>query len=409
MDSAPTSPSPEPTPVQSLSFVARATRLLECLRNVGVDKSRNREFLHPHYASLVLLSFFNPAMQSLRGMQQASELKAVQKKLGIRRVSIGSFSESCRVFDPELLVPLVRELLKELGPRHAGPGPHRHVPDTIPDRLARRLVAVDGTALQALPKMVRGGSDWKLHLQFRTLTGLPHRATIADGADERDVFADRLAADCLYIADRGYERYALGNRIVAAQSDYVIRAKNRPCSVLETRSSSAGARAARVISDDMVRLGPTGNTTRAEKLTHPVRRLVIAKRDRGRVRTDRPQDEEIILLTNSTRVPAEVIAAIYEMRWSIELFFRFLKQVLGCHKLFSAKSDAVDIQIYCAPIACLLLARVTGGHIGRSVYRMMVFYLQGLADEEELEACIREAKLQEAKLEPPGQPPCRTG
>lgn len=386
----------QPTPVHSLKLVARANALFERLRTAGVDKSRNREFLYSHYASLILLSFFNPALQSLRGLQQASQLKNVQKKLGVGRVSLGSLSESCRVFDPDLLVPLIEELLAELGPEHSGPGPHRRVPETIPQELARRLVAVDGTVLKALPRMVRGGSDWKLHLQFRTLSGLPHGATIAEGEDERDVLAANLEPNCVYIADRGYERYALANRIVAAKSDYVIRGKDRPFAAVETRPLTAEARVARVLSDTIVELSPNGTATRAEKPSHRVRRIVLAKRERGRVRVDRPQSEEIILLTNLTDVPAEVIAGIYEMRWSIELFFRFLKQVLGCHKLFSTRAEAVNIQIYCALIACLLLARVTGGRIRRDVYRMLCFYLQGLADEEELDECLKKARLKES-------------
>jgi Transposase DDE domain len=381
--------------VQSLKLVARANALFEKIRDAGVDKSGNREFLYSHYASLILLRFFNPAMQSVRGLQQASELKNVQKKLGVGRVSLGSLSESSRVFDPELLVPLVEELLAELGPDHSGPGPRRRVPETIPQELARRLVAVDGSALKALPRLVRGGADWKLHLQFRTLTGQPHKAAVADGADERDVLAANLAANCVYIADRGYERYALYNQIVAAKSDYVIRGKDRPFAAVQSRPLTAEARAARVVADDIVELSPTGNTTRAEKLTHRVRRIVIARRDQGRIRSDRPADEEIILLTNLVDVPAEVIAGIYAMRWSIELFFRFLKQVLGCHKLFSTHSDAVNIQVYCALIACLLLARVTGGRIRMDVYRMICFYLQGLADDEELEAYLKKARLKE--------------
>ena len=395
MESPPDASGVEPPPVHSLKLVARANALFGRLRTAGVDRSGNREFLYSHYASLILLGFFNPALQSLRGLQQASQLKSVQKKLGVGRVSLGSLSESCRVFDPDLLVPLLGELLAELGPDHAGPGPRRRVPETIPQELARRLVAVDGTALKVLPRMVRSGSDWKLHLQFRTLSGLPHRAAVADGDDERDVLAANLEPGCVYIADRGYERYALANRIVAAGSDSVIRGKDRPFAAVEARPLTAEARDARVLSDAVVHLSPTGTTTRAEKLTHRVRRIVLAKRDRGRVRPDRRASEEVILLTNLLDVPAEVIAGIYEMRWSIELFFRFLKQVLGCHKLFSTRSQSASIQIYCALIACLLLARVTGGRIRMDVYRMICFYLQGLADEEELDECLEKARLKE--------------
>ncbi|MEZ6126004.1 MAG: hypothetical protein R3C49_22985 [Planctomycetaceae bacterium] len=67
---------------------------------------------------------------------------------------------------------------------------------------------------------------------------------------------------------------------------------------------------ARVISDDIVRLSPT----RSNPLNHTIRRIVIAGRSQGRVRTDRRNSEEIILLTSLVDVPAHVIAAIYELR-----------------------------------------------------------------------------------------------
>ncbi len=386
-------------PVVGFPILARAKVLFETIRDAGVDKSQNREFRYSHFTSLILLGFFNPILQSLRGMQQASHLEAVQKKLGVEGVSLGSLSESSGVFDPDLLWPLVEKLLAELGPHHHGPGPKRNGSEAIPETLARRLVAVDGSALKALPRMVRGGSNWKLHLQFRTLTGQPVCATVADGEDERDVFAQNLEAGCIYIADRGYERYSLYNKIVSSKSDYVVRGKDRPHTVVESRPITDEGRAARVISDDIATLSPTTNATRAAKITHSVRRIVIAIRDRGRRRADRSAPEEIIILTSLLNVPAEVIAAIYELRWTIELFFRFLKQVLGCHKLFSTKPNAIAIQMYCAMIACLLLARVTGGRVRRDVFRMLCLYMQGLATLAELEAYLENARLKEARQE----------
>ena len=95
-----------------------------------------------------------------------------------------------------------------------------------------------------------------------------------------------------------------------------------------------------------------------------------------------------------------MVAALYELRWSIELFFRFLKQMLGSHKLFSTRDSAAEIQVYGALIACLLLARVTGTRVTKDVWRMMMFYLQGWADDDELDAA--NAKAQK-------QPPGRTG
>lgn len=377
--------------VQRLRLIKRAHRLFDHLHDAGVkrDKAGNRTLLYSHYASLVLLSMFNPAMQTLRGLEEASKLKKVQQKLGIAKMSLGSLSESCRVFDPQLLVPIFQQLLKDVPAHHAGPGPRRSISPTIPQELAEKLRVVDGSTLRVLPQIVQSVAkgSWKIHLQFRPLAGLPSTVMLAPEytVDERDVLAQHLEADCVYIGDLGYERYALFNQIVAAGSNYLIRGQvNRPAEVVEQRPLSEAAQAARVISDEIVVLGSSKVAPGVARLDHPVRRIVIKKRPQGRKRSDRPNQDHIILLTDLVDLPAEVIGAMYELRWCIELFFRFLKQMMSCRRLFSTKQEGIEIQVYCALIACLLLARVTGQRVTMRDYRLICFYLQGWADDEEL-------------------------
>jgi len=61
---------------------------------------------------LILLFLFNPAVKSLRSLQQTSELKNVQKKLGCPRISLGSFSEAVDVFVSGRSKPATRGRLK---------------------------------------------------------------------------------------------------------------------------------------------------------------------------------------------------------------------------------------------------------------------------------------------------------
>ena len=104
----------------------------------------------------------------------------------------------------------------------------------------------------------------------------------------------------------------------------------------------------------------------------------------GRERTDQGGRDELVLATTLVDLPAEQIVKLYEYRWQVELFFRFLKQVLGCKQLLSTKQEGVQIQIYCALIAALLLALCSGGSINRRQFERICLYLQGWADEEEL-------------------------
>ena len=71
-------------PIQGARLLKRAIEQFRQLESVGVERdvAGNRKLLYSHYAGLVLLSLFNPAMQSVRGLTDASKLRKVQKLIG---------------------------------------------------------------------------------------------------------------------------------------------------------------------------------------------------------------------------------------------------------------------------------------------------------------------------------------
>ena len=386
----------DPASVRGVKYLRRVFELLEPLAPAGCerDKAGNRQLLYSQYAGLILLGLFNPTLQSLRGLSEASGLRKVQRALKGPRVSLGSLSESVRVFNPADLIPVIDELLGAVPQTHSNPISHH-----VPDDLVRRLVAVDGTALRVLPQLVwasQGTGKWRMHLHYEILRGLPEQAIVTEdeiggAADERSVLAGSLKPDRVYVADRGYERYSLLEQIVKAESDYVIRVQRRPMEVLEELPLSSADRAAGVQSDELVQPGQSRGDVGL--VTHSVRRIVIE----GGVpqRPSRPgklRSEEVVLLTNLRDVPAEVIAGVYRLRWTIELFFRFFKHVLGCRHLLSDDPRGIAIQTYMAIIACMLISLTTGHKPTLRTYEMLCYYFTGLADEEELLAHL--AKLQ---------------
>ena len=403
--------------------VGRALRQLQQLGELfqklpaectGRDKAGNRQLDYAHYAGLVLLSMFTPAISSLRDIQRASELKKVRQALTPQgrppagRVSLGSLSESVRVFDPELLQPLMQELASRLPKGRRFSAAHE-----IPPEVLEKLVAVDGSNLKALAQIIgaqfSGGSSgeklkvgWRLHLQYRVANDLPRSLGLTEEAvggktDERSVLQSRLESGVIYIGDRGYERYALFNAIVAAQSDYVIRVQRRSVSLVEQRELSEQAQAAGVIEDAVVQAG--GSRADCPAIDHPVRRVVIAGGvPQGPPRSTAEQrSEEVVLMTNLRDVPAEVIAAVYRLRWRIEVFFRFFKHVLGVRHLFSSKPEGVLIQVYCALIAALLLAQICERNVSRGCMQMIELYLAGWAEEDEVLAALQREAAKKTK------------
>lgn len=382
----------DPATVQGVRHLKKVFGLLERLAPIGCQRDRagNRQLHFSQYAGLVLLGLFNPTLQSVAGLKELSALRKVQKLLGGGRVSAGSFSEAVRVFDPEALRLIFEELLESL------PQPARTVSGGhIPDELLQRLTVVDGTVLKVLPRLVSAAAvsnkdHWRMHLEFEVCRGRPEKMTLTPNqvggeADERSVLGRQLRPGRTYLLDGGYERYALWEAIVQEKSDYLCRAQQkRPMPVLEERPVSAEARQAGVVRDELVQ--PGQSRLAVGSITHPVRRVTLENVGPGRLRTDRAAPEELVLLTNLVDVPAEVLSAIYRMRWSIELFFRFLKHVLGCRHLVSEKPEGIAIQMYCALIASLLLSQLTGQSLGKQGLRLVSLYLSGWAEEDEFVA-----------------------
>jgi IS4 transposase len=188
--------------------------------------------------------------------------------------------------------------------------------------------------------------------------------------------------------DRGYAKFALFNRIVAAKSSYVCRLRdNSVVEVVEERPLSDADRAAGVLSDQIVRFPKAKAESRSD---HPLR-LVCVKcsphTSRGKYRggsSGVDSDGVLRIATNLVDPPAEIIGLIYSSRWSIEIFFRFFKHTLGCRHLLSHDENGIEIQTYCAIIACLLISLWTGRQPTLRTYEMICFYFCGLASEAEL-------------------------
>jgi hypothetical protein len=79
-----------------------------------------------------------------------------------------------------------------------------------------------------------------------------------------------------------------------------------------------------------------------------------------------------------------VIAFCYQSRWTIEVFFRFFKQTLGCRHLLSSRRAGVEIQVYAAVICCLMLNTLTGTKPTKWMVTLTGLYLQGLAGDDDV-------------------------
>jgi hypothetical protein len=378
----------ETLPLQGSRLVRQMQRLLERLHSAGTerDTAGNRRLFMDQYVSLLLLYFFNPAIDSLRALQQVSGWEQTRRKLGITRTSLGSLNEAARVFDAALLEPILEELVAQALPLKTG----REA------EALRGLTAVDGSVFRGLSRMA--WALWtsqnravKLHLHFDVLKGVPAQLAVTPAAcSEPGQLESMLQAGRLYVLDRGYASFELFAAILRGRSSFVARVKDDiTVNVLEERPISQVARDAGVIRD--VILARLGTSHHKDVVGRPLRLVIVRVVERDR------KEHELWLITDLLDLDADLVALAYRYRWTIELFFRWLKCVLGTRHLVAENSNGVLLQMYAACMVCLLIQLRTGRQPTKRTFEAIQFYLMGWVSDEELDAHL--SKLPAVKVE----------
>lgn len=360
-------------------FEGRLERAAEAGKEPRTFSDPRRKLGQKDYLSLLLFGLFNPVVDSMRGLCAASRLERVQEEICSAKVSLGSFSEAQAVVDPRLLQRVFAELAAEQQCRNLQQSDQRLEP------YRAQLLVVDGTLWRALPRMAWAlwryqhgkQSALRLHLKFNLVEEKPVGALLTNARScERAVLRTQLAAGEFYVGDRYYgEDYALFSELERAGCFYLLRLRQEAhFEAMEEWPLSAADRAANVTFDGLVRLG-TGKSRQQELV-----RLVRVQSEKG----------ELLLVSNKAReeLSAELLALIYRSRWRVELFFKWLKCILGCRHWLAESQRGVALQVYCALIAALLLLRRSGRRPGKRAMEMIRFYLLGYATLDELSAAL---------------------
>ena len=109
---------------------------------------------------------------------------------------------------------------------------------------------------------------------------------------------------------------------------------------------------------------------------------------------------ELMLATNQglEQMSAAEVSQLYRQRWQIELFFRWIKCILGCRHFLAESPKGVAIQLYLALIAAMLVQLYLGKRPNKRMWEALQFYCMGLISEEELEDSLsRQSELQQRK------------
>jgi hypothetical protein len=184
----------------------------------------------------------------------------------------------------------------------------------------------------------------RIHTQFDIQTNLPTFIHLTDGTVHDVNFLDQIAyeQEGFYVLDRGYVDFSRLYVIHQSKAFFVTRLKQH---INYRRLYSAKAdKAAGVWCDQTIRLN---NDKAAKDYPEKLRRVKYY---------DALTNMELEFLTNNFSLRALDIARLYQYRWSIELFFKWIKQHLKVKSFWGYSENAVRIQVYTAIIAYVSVA-----------------------------------------------------
>jgi hypothetical protein len=338
----------------------------------------NRVLFYDDWFVAHLLAFYNPVLDSLRMIEDASRSEVFAEHLDVPAVCRSTNSDASRVFDPQLLGPILQDLKHRL--------PQVTQSGLSLGALTKQVIAADGSLFT-----IAASVAWALHLtktngkplgqvrldlQLDVLRWLPqalHLSGQGDGSESKTL-AQRILPGVIYLIDRYYVDFELMKVVIAADSDFVLRAKCDSPHFVCTRelALSPEDRAHGIISD---RIGYLPGSRGAQAPEQPIREVVILNAQSG---------QTVRLLTTLLEVPACVIGHLYRHRWQIELFFRWLKVWTNMEHLYAHSRNGLTLQFYVAVIAVLLMYSVTGRRVSKYAYGLLHWVPQGKATLEQV-------------------------
>ncbi len=220
----------------------------------------------------------------------------------------------------------------------------------------KKLYAVDATTIglnmKDFPwaKFRSTKSGVKIHVKYDVGESVAEYlfVTNAEEHENNTLGKMKLKKGDIVTFDRGYNNYAQFSEFCQNDIYFVTRLKhNADYKVVKRRKTYTK----KITSDHIIQF--TGQVAE-KKCPNELRRIRSVDSETGKA---------IVLLTNMRSCTAEKVAEIYRKRWSIELFFKAIKQNLKIKRFYGTTENAVKIQIWIAMIVYLLfmLLRKTTG------------------------------------------------
>lgn len=315
-----------------------------CVRRYGGDRrprgfTCRDQFLCLAFAQLTF-------RESLRDIETC--LRAVATKLyhaGFRgQVSRSTLADANRVHDWRIYADFAQVLI--------GWARELYADEPLGVALADTVYALDSTTIDLCLSLFpwaqfrRRKGAVKLHTLLDLRGSIPCFVRISHGKTHDVTVLDDLPveAGAFYVMDRGYVDFRRLNRLTQGGAFFVTRAKrNLDCTRRSRRpvDPTTGLRSDQTI----VLAGPKSSRLHPG----PLRRIAFY---------DAPTERRFVFLTNHFALPALTIARLYQCRWQVELFFKWIKQHLRIKAFYGTSDNAVKTQVWIAISVYVLVAIV---------------------------------------------------
>jgi hypothetical protein len=186
----------------------------------------------------------------------------------------------------------------------------------------------------------------KLHALLDLCGNIPTFVWVTDAKTADSRILDLLLPEpgAIYILDRGYSDYKRLYELHQARATFVTRARKNLN--FKRRISQPIDRASGVLCDQAIVLGTWHGAGRYQE---PLRRI--------RYR-DPVSNKAFTFLTSNFDLSPVTIAQLYQQRWQVELFFKWIKQHLRIKAFYGTTLNAVRTQIWIAISVYVLVAIV---------------------------------------------------
>jgi hypothetical protein len=314
------------------------------------DRYVKRFTTKDHLISMLFCSFakctslreVSGAMLGLSGKTKHFQLQHIPKR--------STLSDANKHRDASVFGSIYNKLLQKYG---------RHLSDSrIKDVINKQIEIFDSTTISLFkdilkcvgrnPENGRKKGGIKVHTVINVDETVPKMVWFTEAAKNDHILLDKLKLDTntIYVFDKGYNDYKTFKLFSENNTGFVTRIKdNAVYETIETCPITEEIHSG-VLEDQII-----------EVTVKKGEGVVESKLKLRKIRFyDRVLKREFEFLTNLFEMRPDLVAAIYKLRWQIELLFKQLKQNFPLKYFLGDNENAIKIQIYCALIANLLMS-----------------------------------------------------